>query len=405
MDTLMNILQDSGQFNTELQAQYSEHVLTTYARYPVAFVRGHGCRLVDVEGKEYIDFTSGIGVCSIGHAHPYWVAAIATQAGMLAHTSNLYYTVPGLKLAKRLCALSGMGGAFFSNSGAEANEGLIKVARKHSLMKYGEGRSTILTLEGSFHGRTITTLAATGQEKFHQNFGPFTEGFRHVPPGDTAALEAQGDDVCALMIEAVQGEGGVVPLDEAYVQKAAEICRKRGWLLLVDEVQTGIGRTGHWFGFQSFKNIKPDAISFAKGIASGLPLGGFLVSEELKNVLSPGDHATTYGGNLICCAAAVATLDILDSVLPQVSEKGEYITKKIKAMNLPKIVEIRGKGLMLGIKVKDIAPGDINLKLLEAGLASLTAGTDVIRFLPPLTISTADIDAGLEIFEKVMKEI
>jgi acetylornithine/N-succinyldiaminopimelate aminotransferase len=389
----------------EIQAMYDDYVLPTYGRYPVAFVTGSGCRLWDALGKEYIDFMSGIGVCSIGHGHPEWVTAITAQAGELAHVSNLYYSQPGGMLAQRLCEIAGLGekaGAFFSNSGAEANEGLIKVARKYSHDKYGEGRNTVLTLEGSFHGRTITTLAATGQDRFHQHFHPFTPGFRHVPINDLVALASQGDDVCALLIEPVQGEGGVNPLDTEYLQKAAALCRERDWLLLMDEVQTGIGRTGNWFGFQDF-DVCPDAFSFAKGIAGGLPLGGFLVGEKLRGVLKPGDHATTFGGNLICCVAALATLDILEFALPQVMPKGTYIREKIEAMKLPMVAEVRGKGLMLGVKITGVAPSDVNLKLLEAGLASLTAGTDVIRFMPPLVISKKDIDAGLEIFERVLR--
>jgi len=378
------------------------NVLTTYGRYSVSFVKGEGSRLWDDSGKEYIDFMSGIGVCSIGHANPAWVAAIAEQAGKLAHTSNLYYTEPGGKLAERLCKLSGMSGAFFANSGAESSEGMIKIARKYSKDKYGSGRHTILTLDGSFHGRTLAALTATGQDKFHHHFDPFVPGFNYVAPNDLKALEAQGDDVCALMIEIIQGEGGVMPLDDDYIKQAAELCKQRDWLLMIDEVQTGIGRTGSWFAFQDC-GIKPDVVSFAKGIAGGLPLGGFLVNEKLHNTLGPGDHATTYGGNLICCAAALAVLDILEPLLAQVKEKGEYISKKIEAMNIPCVDSVRGKGLMIGVKIKDIPPGDINLKLLEAGLAGLTAGTDIIRFLPPLTIDMKDIDEGLEIFEKVMR--
>ena len=378
------------------------HVLTTYGRYSVSFVKGKGSRLWDDSGKEYIDFMSGIGVCSIGHANPAWVTAIAEQAGKLAHTSNLYYTEPGGKLAERLCKLSGMSGAFFANSGAESTEGMIKVARKYSKDKYGSGRHTILTLDGSFHGRTLAALTATGQDKFHQHFDPFVPGFRYVAPGDMAALEAQGNDVCALMIEIIQGEGGVMPLEDDYIKQVAELCKQRDWLMMIDEVQTGIGRTGSWFAFQDC-GILPDVVSFAKGIAGGLPLGGFLVNEKLHNTLAPGDHATTYGGNLICCAAALAVLDILAPLLPQVKEKGRYISKKIEAMNLSCVDNVRGKGLMIGIKIKDIPPGDINLKLLEAGLAGLTAGTDIVRFLPPLTIDMKDIDAGLEIFENVLR--
>jgi len=289
---------------------------------------------------------------------------------------------------------------------------LIKAARKYSKDKYGSNfeedpngvseRATIITLKDSFHGRTITTLAATGQERFHNHFHPFTPGFRHVPAGDLAALEAQGSDVCALLIEPIQGEGGVVPLDKDYVQKAAELCRKRDWLLLMDEVQTGIGRTGDWFGFQGL-DIVPDGLSFAKGIAGGLPLGGFIVGDKLSKTLGAGDHATTYGGNLVCCAAALATVQILETILPSVNEKGKYIREKIQAMDLPQVAEVRGKGLMLGVKLEGVSPAAVNSKLLEAGLVALTAGTDILRFLPPLIISTEDIDKGLAIFEKVLR--
>jgi len=388
--------------NQSLKQLSDQHILQTYGRYPIAFTKAQGCRLWDADGKEYIDFMSGIGVTSIGHAHPDWMKAISNQAQNLAHVSNLFYTAPAANLAQRLCKIAPeMTGIFFANSGAEANEGLVKAARKYSRDKYGEGRATIITLEGSFHGRTITMLAATGQDKFHHHFHPFTPGFRHVPPGDMAALEAQCDDVCALLIEPIQGEGGVMPLDQDYVQAAAELCHKREWLLLIDEIQTGIGRTGKWFGYQHF-NIQPDGLSFAKGIAGGLPLGGFMVGSKMHKVLNPGDHGTTYGGNPVCCAAANATLDILEPCLPNVSEKGDYIRAKIKAMNLPIIAEIRGRGLMIGIKIKNHPPATINLKLLEAGLAALTAGTDILRLLPPLIIEQKDIDAGLKIMHNVL---
>ncbi|MCL1987123.1 MAG: aspartate aminotransferase family protein [Firmicutes bacterium] len=386
----------------EFKAQYSANLLPTYARYPVAFVSGKGSKIWDDSGKEYIDFMSGMGVCSVGHSHPDWVSAIAAQAGELAHVSNLYHTAQGGLLAQRLCDISGMSAAFFANSGGEANEGLIKLARKYSKDYYGTGRSTILTLENSFHGRTMATLSATGQARYHQTFEPFLEGFRHVPANDLAALEAQGNDVCALLIEVIQGENGVIPLNADYVQQAAELCKDRDWLLMVDEVQTGVGRTGKWFAFQHY-DIEPDAISIARGVASGLPLSAFLVSQKLHNVLEHNDHASTFGGNLLCCAAALATLDILTPILPEVSQKGEYIRDKIVEMNLPAIAETRGNGLMLGIRLNKFIPSDITLQLLESGLATLTAGTDAIKFLPPLTISNKDIDDGLAIFSKIMK--
>ncbi len=385
-----------------VQRSCEQHILPTYARYPVAFARGSGCRLYDTEGRAYIDFASGIGVCSVGHAHPDWVTAVAEQAGRLAHVSNLFYSEPGAVLAARLCGLSGLSGVFFANSGAEANEGAIKTARKYSRDKYGEGRATIVTLTGSFHGRTVTTLSATGQEHFHRHFGPFTEGFCHVPPGDMDALRALGRDVCAVMLEPVQGEGGVLPLDAAYVKQVEALCRERGWLLIADEVQTGIGRTGDWFGFQTL-GVSPDIVTFAKGIAGGLPLGGFLVSEALRGVLNPGDHATTFGGGPLVCAAALATLDILTPALPLVAARGAYIRSAIEGMGLPQVAGTRGLGLMIGVKIRDGAPRDWAAALLKAGLVCLTAGTDALRFLPPLIIGEDDLDAGLSIFKQVME--
>ena len=389
----------------DIKNLYDENILPTYPKYPVAFVKGSGSRLWDTSGKEYIDFASGIGVNSVGHSHPKWVDAVFSQASLLSHVSNLYYTQPGAVLARKLCEISGLNGAFFCNSGAESVEGVIKAARKYSNDKYGAGRHTIITLEGSFHGRTMAALTATGQDKFHKHFHPFMPGFRYVPANDFAALEAESkaNDVCALLLEPIQGEGGVMPLDDGYLYQAAEFCSKNDWLLITDEVQTGIGRTGTWFAFQNY-GIKPDALTFAKGIAGGLPLGGFLLGEKMHKTLGVGDHGTTYGGNPVCAAAALAVLEILEPVLPSVQEKGMYISDKIAAMDLPQVKEIRGMGLMLGIKLEGIAHTEAVTKLLEAGLVALPAGADVLRFLPPLTISTEDIDAGLTILKKAFSD-
>ncbi|MCL2571767.1 MAG: aspartate aminotransferase family protein [Defluviitaleaceae bacterium] len=384
--------------NQTIKQVSDQHILPTYGRYPVAFVKGQGCRLWDADGKEYIDFMSGIGVNSIGYAHPKWVQAVTNQAQNLAHVSNLYYTEPASKLAAKLCGDEFK--VFFCNSGAEANEGLIKIARKYSRDKYGEGRATIVTLRDSFHGRTITTLAATGQDKFHHHFHPFTPGFRHISPENLKLIDPW-DDVCAILLEPIQGEGGVIPLDPKQVQIAAEACRKNDWLLLFDEIQTGIGRTGKMFGYQHF-DVQPDGISFAKGIAGGLPLGGFMVSEKLQSTLGPGDHGTTYGANPICCAAALTVLDIIEPQLSTITENGDYIREKVSSMNLSCVEEIRGRGLMIGIKMKNHPPAAINARLLEAGLAALTAGTDILRLLPPLIIERNDIDAGLKIMHNVL---
>ncbi len=384
--------------SSQVFSQYDNHVLPTYARYPVAFARGEGCRLFDEDGKSYLDFASGIGVLSVGHAHPQWIKAVCDQAQTLAHVSNLYYHEPGARLAEKLCALSGMQKVFFSNSGAEANEGAIKVARKYSEDKYGAGRSTILTLSGSFHGRTLTTLAATGQDHFHTKFQPLTGGFRHIPPEDVAALT--GDDVCAVLCEPILGEGGVLPLSADYLKAIEATCRERDWLFLCDEVQTGIGRTGHWFAHQAY-GLTPDVVSFAKGIAGGLPMGGFLVSERVKDVLQPGDHATTFGGNIICCAAALATLEILAPILPKIEAKGAFLKQGLTDIGFT----ARGKGLMLGIPVTGDTPQNHVRRLLDTGLVALTAGKDAVRLLPPLVISQAELAEGLEKLKAVLTEL
>ena len=276
----------------EIKQLDNQYILHTYKRNPVAIDHGQGAKLYDTEGKEYIDFTSGIGVCSLGYGNEAWAKAIYDQALKLGHISNLYYTSPCAVLASRLVPQSGMSGVFFGNSGAEANEGMIKLARKYSFDKYGAGRHTVITLQNSFHGRTITTLRATGQDHFHEFFFPFTEGFRYAPANDLdALLKVAGDDVCAVMMEPIQGEGGVYPLEKEYVQKVAALCQEKDWLLLMDEVQTGMGRTGTLFAFQQF-GVTPDVVSFAKGIAGGMPFGGFMAGEKCKDVLSrhPRQH-------------------------------------------------------------------------------------------------------------------
>jgi len=392
--------------SNEIIALADANLMPTYARFPVAFIRGEGARLFDAEDREYLDFSSGIGVNSIGYADEKWIAAVASQAGRLAHISNLFYTEPCTLLAARLNSLSGMSGAFFGNSGAEANEGMIKLARKYSFDKYGGGRSTIVTLENSFHGRTVATLEATGQERFHNFFMPFTGGFKYAEAGNIEDMEAKlGPDVCAVMIELIQGEGGVMPLEHDYVGKLTALCRERDILLLVDEVQTGVGRTGTFFAFQQY-DILPDAVSFAKGIAGGLPLGGLLVNEKCAAVLGPGTHASTFGGNPICCSAALAVLDILDGdALLKVREKGAKLRAMIEEISSPIIAGVRGLGLMLGIQVRGIAHSELVKKLLDAGLVCLTAGSDVFRLMPPLTITDREIERGVIILADVLEEL
>lgn len=380
--------------------------MNTYSRFPVTFVRGNGCRLYDETGKEYFDFSSGIGVNSVGHAHPAWVRAVSEQAGTLAHTSNLFSTKPAEELAKRVIGVSDLKGGtvFFASSGAEANEGIIKLARKYSRDKYGAGRSTIVTLKQSFHGRTVTTLAATGQDKFHQHFQPFTDGFSYVPAEDVEALESLGDDICAVIAEVIQGEGGVLPLSSEYLLSVADLCAKRDWLLMLDEVQTGIGRTGKWFAYQGIDGLKPDVVSFAKGIGGGLPIGGFIANEKCASVLGQGDHGSTFGGNPVSCAAALAVLDILEDALPSVEIKGERLKAGLRGID--GLSNVRGKGLMIGADVDARlgTPREFVLNLLDNGVACLTAGSSALRLLPPLVISDDELDAGLEIIQKTCRE-
>ena len=387
----------------DIMALTDQYIMHTYGRFPVAIDHGEGATLYDPEGNAYIDFTSGIGVTDLGYGNTAWADAIAAQAKKLGHVSNLFYTEPAARLAEILCKRTGESCVFFANGGGEANEGMIKLARKYSFDKYGKGRATIITLNNSFHGRTITTLMATGQEVFHNYFFPFTEGFRYADANDLDSLEdAAGSDVCAVMMELVQGEGGVLPLDKAYVQAVAKLCAERDWLLLVDEVQTGVGRTGSLFAFQQY-GILPDVVSFAKGIAGGLPMSGILASEKCRNVLGPGMHATTFGANPVCAAAGLVVQETLsDDFLREVTAKGEYLRGTIEALDLPCFGKTRGLGLMIGIEVKEgYTNKEIAGKLIENGLLVLTAGPGM-RLLPPLVISKEEMDQGVAIMKKVL---
>ncbi len=380
-----------------------QYVMNTYGRFPVVIDHGEGATLYDPEGNAYIDFTSGIGVTALGYGNQPWVDAVAEQAKKLVHTSNLFYTEPPAKLAETLCKRTGERCVFFANGGGEANEGMIKLARKYSFDKYGQGRSTIITLKNSFHGRTITTLKATGQPVFHNFFFPFTEGFRYAEADDLDALKAEDQgDVCAVMLELVQGEGGVLPLDKGYIKAVEALCAEKDWLLLIDEVQTGVGRTGTLFAFQQY-DILPDVVTFAKGIAGGLPMSGFMANEKCRDVLGPGTHATTFGANPVCAAAGLVVQDILsDEFLKEVQEKGEYLRKGIEALNLPCLGKTRGLGLMIGVAVNDgWTNKDVANKLIENGLLVLTAGPG-LRLLPPLVVSQEEMDRGLEIMKSVL---
>ena len=389
--------------SNEIKALTGQYIMNTYGRFPVVIDHGQGATLYDPEGNEYIDFTSGIGVTDLGYGYQPWVDAITAQAKRLGHVSNLFYTEPPALLAETLCKRTGESCVFFANGGGEANEGMIKLARKYSFDKYGKGRSTIITLNNSFHGRTITTLMATGQEVFHNYFFPFTEGFRYADANSLESLAAAaGDDVCAVMMELVQGEGGVLPLDVEYVQAVKKLCEERDWLLLADEVQTGVGRTGTLFAFQQY-GILPDVVSFAKGIAGGLPMSGIMANEKCRGVLTPGTHATTFGANPVCAAAGLVVQETMsDSFLEEVKAKGAYLRQGIEALNLPCFGQTRGLGLMIGIEVTDgYNKSEIANKLIENGLLVLTAGPGM-RLLPPLVITKEEMDKGLAIMEKTL---
>lgn len=381
----------------ELDNQYVAHA---YGRFDVALTKGQGSTLYDENGKKYIDFGSGIGVTAFGINDPVWTKAVEEQLHRVQHTSNLYYTAPCAKLAQLLCEKSGMKKVFFGNSGAEANEGAIKFARKYSFDKYGAGRSTIITLVNSFHGRTITTLAATGQDSFHTVFDPFTPGFKYCPANDIEALQAAAtDDVCAVLFECVQGEGGVNNLSPTFVSAIAKLAKEKDILIAVDEVQTGNGRTGTYFAYQQY-GITPDIVTTAKGLGGGLPIGAVLFGEKLQNTMTPGSHGSTFGGNPVVAAGACSIVErIDDDFLSEVQRKSEKIRTALAKVKGVK--SISGMGLMLGIET-DKPAGEVAKACLANGLLILTAKTK-LRLLPALNISDAELDEGLEILKGVLE--
>ena len=360
------------------------YVAGTYGRFPVELVSGKGSIMTGSDGKEYIDMGSGIGVTSFGIADDQWLAAVTAQAAKLQHTSNLYFTEPCALLAKALCEKTGLKKVFFSNSGAEANECAIKVARKYSAEKKGKDCFTVLTLENSFHGRTLTTLSATGQEHYHELFQPLTPGFAHVEANNVQDLEKMVAELnpAAIMLECVQGEGGVVPLTEEFVQAAAKIAAEQDIPLVIDEVQTGNGRTGKFYAYMNY-GITPDIVSTAKGLGGGLPIGATMLSEKVQNVLGPGDHGSTYGGNPVCCAGALTVVSrIDDDLLAQVKAKSEYIYAQLQGAE--GVEGVSGLGMMIGIKTVKPAK-DVVAKCMENGVLCLTA-KDKVRLLPALNI-------------------
>ena len=377
------------------------YVAPTYGRFPVELVQGKGCILTDSDGKEYIDLTSGIGVTAFGIADPEWMAAVTAQLGKLQHVSNLYYTDPCAKLAQLLCEKTGMSKVFFSNSGAESNECAIKYARKYSQEKKGPQYSTIITLKNSFHGRTLTTLAATGQDHFHQYFQPLTPGFVHVDAGDTEGLAKLVEEmpVAGILLECVQGEGGVLPLSREFVSFAAQLCAQKDIPLMIDEVQTGNGRTGALYAYMNF-GIQPDIVSTAKGLGGGLPIGATMVSEKLKDVLQPGDHGSTYGGNPVCCAGALSILSRLDDgLLAGVRERSAYIFSALEGAE--GVESVTGMGLMIGIKTAKPAKEVVNA-CIEKGVLCLTA-KDKVRLLPALNIPMEQLKKAVDVIKEAVK--
>lgn len=370
--------------------------MPSYGRYDLVLDSGSGRQAVDENGKKYIDFGSGIGTNSLGYCNENWVRAICDQAHKIQHTSNYYYTKVQADFAKALCETAGYTDMFFGNSGAEANECAIKIARKYSFDKYGKGRSNIITLVNSFHGRTLCTLSATGQDVFHNYFFPFVEGFVNVEANNIEDLRAKLDDtVCAVMFEYIQGEGGVMALQQEFVDEIYRLCAEKDVLTIADEVQTGVGRTGKFLAGDNFGK-KADLTTLAKGLAGGVPIGVCLSGEKCANVLTAGTHGSTFGGNPISCAGGLAVLETVNKpgFLDEVARKGAYIRDKL--LTSPEVASVSGMGLMIGIELKNKKAGDVVKAALDKGLLLLTAKTK-IRLLPPLTITYEEIDKGLEI--------
>ncbi|MGN1417388.1 MAG: aspartate aminotransferase family protein [Oscillospiraceae bacterium] len=385
--------------------QFNSHVMQTYGRFDVVMEKCGGAEAHDENGREYIDFGSGIGTNSLGYCDEKWADAVCAQVRSVQHTSNYYYTKVQADFAEKLCNAAGYKNVFFGNSGAEANECAIKIARKYSFDKYGKDakRYNIITLKNGFHGRTITTLSATGQDGFHNYFFPFTEGFIYADANDIDDLKSKIDDtVCAVMIEFIQGEGGVNVLEKAYVEELFRICAEKDILVIGDEVQTGMGRTGKLLASENF-GVKPNITTLAKGIAGGIPMGACLADEKTAGVLTRGTHGSTFGGNPIACAGGNAVIDRITAAgfLSEVSAKGDYFRSKLLTMDGVKSVS--GMGLMIGIELEKDNAAEVCAKCVDNGLLVLTAKTKV-RLLPPLTISYEDIDKGLAILARVITE-
>ena len=388
---------------TDIKTLDKEYVANTYNRFPVEIVSGKGSYVYDENGKEYIDMGSGIGVTSFGISDDVWQEAIKEQLSKVQHMSNLYYTQPCVKLAQLLCEKTGMKKVFFSNSGAESNECAIKIARKYAADKKGSEYSTIVTLVNSFHGRTLTTLSATGQEHYHELFQPLTPGFVHTPANDLDALikTVKENKVAGIMMEIIQGEGGVLPLDGEFVKGVAKFAKENDIVLMIDEVQTGNGRTGELYAYMNY-GISPDVVSTAKGIGGGLPLGATLLGEKVQNVLGFGDHGSTFGGNPVCCAGAVSIIERIDEkLLAEVKAKSEYIFNTFK--NTKGVESVSGLGLMVGIKPSEKTASDVLKKCMENGVLCLTA-KDKIRLLPALNIPMEALEKAVKVIKAAIEE-
>ena len=387
--------------NNDTIEQFNKYVMHSYGRYDVVMDKGEHETATDENGKEYIDFGSGIGTNSLGYCNDEWVEAICSQAHKIQHTSNYYYTKVQADFAKELCETTGYSKMFFGNSGAEANECAIKIARKYSFDKYGKGRHNIITLVNSFHGRTLCTLSATGQDVFHNYFYPFVDGFINVEANNIDDLRAKLDDtVCAVMFEYIQGEGGVMQLDQAFVDEIFKLCAEKDVLTIADEVQTGVGRTGKFLCGEKYGH-KADLTTLAKGLAGGVPIGVCLANEKCADVFTPGTHGSTFGGNPICCAGGLAVLKKVNSngFLEEVTKKGDYIRDNL--LKIPEVESVSGIGLMIGVKLKSRQAADVVKKALENGLLLLTA-KEKVRLLPPLTITYEEIDKGLSIIKDIL---
>jgi len=391
---------------TELMSCYDKYIMNTYKRFPLALVRGAGARVWDAEGKEYLDMAAGIAVCSLGHAHPGVVAAIRQQAEVLMHVSNLYYTEPQANFARLLVENSFADKVFFCNSGAEANEAAIKLARKYGHERPG-GKYELITMRDSFHGRTLATLTATGQEKVQLGFAPLPEGFRYVPFNDLQALEeAISEKTCGVLLEPIQGEGGIRIPDEHYLKGVRELCDKHGLLMILDEVQVGMGRAGTLFAHED-AGIQPDIMTLAKALGNGFPVGAMLATDRVAVSFQPGNHASTFGGTPLAMAACIAVFEAIqaEGVLANCRRVGSYFIQQMRMLQnrQPLITDVRGKGLILGMELK-IDGAEIVKKCMEKGLIIITSGGgNVLRFVPPLIINEKDVDQALNILEEVLR--